>query len=208
MKKKSIGELIEKEVRKQEIPIIKFANKIGCKRNNIYNIFNRNNIDIILLKRISEVLNRNFFKDLGENLNLIIEKEETEEDVLQEKAVSQFFNVVPDVLKSLKRPMTIIFSKYDEDTNNTLPDYALTDKYITFTTGNTLKDRLGGNKLLKIQSIKNDKGYEVEICHCILYGTIYVNIKLDFKTKEQWFETLKLAYEICSKYDEETQLYI
>ena len=63
--KKTIGELIEREVRKQQIPITQFEEMICCQRNNVYDIFRRSKLDIILLKRISEVLKHNFFKDLA-----------------------------------------------------------------------------------------------------------------------------------------------
>lgn len=41
------------------------ANKLNCSRRNVYRIFERNNIDIILLKQISEALEYDFFKDLS-----------------------------------------------------------------------------------------------------------------------------------------------
>ena len=84
MNNKTIGEIIEREVRKQQIPITQFADMICCQRNNVYDIFRRSKIDILLLKRISEVLKRNFFKDLAEDLDLINESEEK----AQEKEVS------------------------------------------------------------------------------------------------------------------------
>lgn len=37
--KRTIGELIENEVRKQQIPITGFAKMICCQRNNVYDIF-------------------------------------------------------------------------------------------------------------------------------------------------------------------------
>ena len=52
MNNKTIGEIIEREVRKQQIPITQFADMICCQRNNVYDIFRRSKIDIILLKRI------------------------------------------------------------------------------------------------------------------------------------------------------------
>ena len=44
--KRTIGKLIEKEVRKQQLSIVEFADRICCKRNNVYNLFTRNNMDI------------------------------------------------------------------------------------------------------------------------------------------------------------------
>lgn len=48
--KLTIGKLIEKEVRKQQIPITEFARLICCQRNNVYDIFKRSKIDIVQLK--------------------------------------------------------------------------------------------------------------------------------------------------------------
>lgn len=61
--KRTIGKLIEKEVRKQQLSIVEFADRICCKRNNVYNLFTRNNMDIQQLALISKVLGRNFFKE-------------------------------------------------------------------------------------------------------------------------------------------------
>ena len=88
--KRTIGKLIEKEVRKQQLSIVEFADRICCKRNNVYNLFTRNNMDIQQLALISKVLGRNFFKELAEDLELANETDESEEDIQNRKAVSQF----------------------------------------------------------------------------------------------------------------------
>ena len=41
-----------------------FADKLCCTRRNIYKIFKRENIDVLLLKRISEVLDHDFFEEM------------------------------------------------------------------------------------------------------------------------------------------------
>lgn len=43
-----------------------FAERLCCDRRNIYRIFERENIDIIMLMRISNILQHDFFKDLTE----------------------------------------------------------------------------------------------------------------------------------------------
>jgi len=78
--KKNIGELIETEVRKQQIPITEFAKMICCQRNNVYDIFKRSKMDIAQLKQISKVLNRNFFKELAEDVELISDSKDSEEE--------------------------------------------------------------------------------------------------------------------------------
>lgn len=44
------------------------AKELHCDRRNIYRIFLKDNIDIELLGRISQVLNHNFFKDLSDSI--------------------------------------------------------------------------------------------------------------------------------------------
>ena len=45
-----------------------FARQLHCDRRNVYRIFERDNIDIILLSRISHILNHDFFADLSATL--------------------------------------------------------------------------------------------------------------------------------------------
>lgn len=194
---RSIGELIENEVRKQEIPITEFAKMIHCERNNVYNIFSRDNMDIIQLKRISNVLKRNFFKELAEDIELINDTEESEEEKQKRESVSQFFAVVPNVLQQLGKSSTIIFSRIDdpEYKDCPTPDFGLPDYFITFTIGDTLKDRFGHNRLLTIETIKNNDGTEIEICTNTFHHSRCINIKLDYKSQDEWYKTLKFAFE-------------
>jgi len=41
-----------------------FARKLHCSRTNVYNIFQKTNLDVELLKRISVILNYNFFEEI------------------------------------------------------------------------------------------------------------------------------------------------
>ena len=45
-----------------------FATELHCDRRNIYRIFEKDNIDIHLLARISSILGHDFFADLSEAL--------------------------------------------------------------------------------------------------------------------------------------------
>ena len=44
-----------------------FARQLNCDRRNVYNIFARSTIDTELLRRISIILDHNFFKDLSDD---------------------------------------------------------------------------------------------------------------------------------------------
>lgn len=56
-----IGDLIEKELRRQERSVSWLARKLNCDRTNVYDIFKRRSIDSELLCNISVALNVNFF---------------------------------------------------------------------------------------------------------------------------------------------------
>lgn len=63
-----VGNMIKKEIVRQERSITWFARKLSCSRTNVYNIFSRENIDIILLIRISYILNYNFLDSISKQL--------------------------------------------------------------------------------------------------------------------------------------------
>lgn len=201
--KKSIGKVIEKEVRKQNLSIKKFAELIFCQRSNVYHLFGRSKIDIILLKRICEVLNHNFFLDLANDLDLINEKDDKE----KENAVSQFHKVVPGILHELNKDGTIIQGDLPEDSTIPVPDYVLGSYFITFTVGETFKERSYDNPLLPIETVRNDNGIEIELLTNKLSLSKSLNIKIDYKTKEQWYSTLIFAFELCEQYNIKTYGY-
>lgn len=198
--KKTIGELIENEVRKQQIPIIEFAKQICCKRNNVYDIFQRSRMDIEQLKKISQVLNRNFFKELSEDVELINNVGSSKEEIKKRKIVSQFLDVVPDVLQKLGKEPTIVFHKSDEPEYKDcpIPDFGLPNYLITFTIGDTLKERVGKSEILKIVSFPID-GRVVEVCINSLNGWGCVNVKLDYMTFDEWYKVLAFAFEMREK---------
>ena len=201
--KTTIGKLIESEVRKQQIPITEFAKLICCQRNNVYDIFKRSKIDIVQLKQISKVLKRNFFKELADDIELISEDDISEQEVLRQKAVSQFFEIVPNILHELGKPSTIVFCKLDEPEYEdcATPDFGLPDSFITFTIGDTLKERIGENKVLPIVVVHdNTNNCDVEVCTNMVYGSVCVNVKLDYKTQDEWRNVLQLAFETYNRF--------
>ncbi len=71
----SIGNLIKKELERQERSVSWFARKLSCDRSNVYRLFQKESIDTNLLARISIILNHNFFADLSQ---YYIQSKETE----------------------------------------------------------------------------------------------------------------------------------
>ena len=77
MHKKSnihIGQLIEKEVRRQGRNIPWIAQQLNCERTNIYSIFRRESIDTALLLQLSVILQHNFFSYYSSEYNSILSK--------------------------------------------------------------------------------------------------------------------------------------
>lgn len=57
-----IGEVIRKELQRQERTVSWFAKHLYCDRSNAYDIFKRVSLDTELLFRISQLLQRDFFQ--------------------------------------------------------------------------------------------------------------------------------------------------
>ena len=193
--KKTIGTLIEMEVRKQ-MSITQFADAICCQRNNVYDIFRRSKIDIILLKRISEVLNHNFFQDLANDLGLI----DVDEEAAKDKAIAQFYKVVPTILREMGKDDTIISGSLPDEPDCLVPDFFLPNYIISFTIGETFDERFGKNSYLPVELMRNEKGAEVELLTNLVHRNRSLNIKLDYKTEEEWREILAYAFELHKLY--------
>lgn len=63
-----IGQQIKAELARQERGVSWFARKLAYDRSNIYRLFQKESIDTLLLKRISHILNHDFFADLSDTL--------------------------------------------------------------------------------------------------------------------------------------------
>lgn len=205
-KKLSIGEMIENEVRKQGMAIPSFAEKIHCKRNNAYDIFKRNKIDTTQLALISKVLNHNFFEDFAKNMELAdINDPEKEKELRNEDAVGQFHDVIIDVLERLDIEPIISFGRPKKlDKDIVLPDFMIdfSDKYkITFTVGDNIKDKAKDTyrNIMSYQTFTNNNGISIDLLTFKIYNIKWIDIKLDFKTEEEWEQTLRFALEKINK---------
>ncbi len=200
-KSKTIGDLINEEVRRQGMPVTKFAKEINCQRNNVYDIFNRSNMDIDLLKRISKVLGVNFFQIIADDLDLVCEEADNV-NPQEQKAVSQFLDVVPKLLEKMGKNAAIFMGNpcpLDID-SDCLPDFSLPDYSISFTFGKTLEERMRANSYLSFEVVRKNAGCEVETCFNKCTSLQTVNIQLTYKTEEQWAEILEFAFEVVSKW--------
>ena len=198
-KKKFIGQLIEEEVRRQQIPIMDFAEMIMCGRQNVYKIFDKSSIHLDQLARISIVLQRNFFMELAKDLSLIdIDSEEAIQEMENRRAVSQFMEVVPKVLSKLGRQPIIAFGiPLEMEDVEDLPDFMLTEYFVTFTKGGFFceKPSVASYNLFEINAYESRDGIKVYSLINKPFGNRMIDIKLDYKTEEEWEKTLKYVFE-------------
>ena len=61
------GQLIKDTLHRQGRTVTWFAAQLCCTRPNVYKIFNKENVDVYLLWRISLILQHDFFKDLSDD---------------------------------------------------------------------------------------------------------------------------------------------
>lgn len=67
-----LGRLIRQELKRQKRSVQWLADSINCDRTNCYLIFDKQYIDIDLLKRISKVLKHNFFNELATYMENVV----------------------------------------------------------------------------------------------------------------------------------------
>jgi len=64
----NIGQIIKEELDRQERTVSWMARKLNCTRAAVYRIFAKNSIDTQLLFNISQILQRDFFKELSNDV--------------------------------------------------------------------------------------------------------------------------------------------
>ena len=60
-----IGKMIRKKMEEEGRSVHWLAEKLSCNRSNVYKIYEKSDIDVILLFHISQVLNHDFFNDIS-----------------------------------------------------------------------------------------------------------------------------------------------
>lgn len=205
MEKKIIGQRIKEVVISKKITHKEFAELLSVSDNYVFKIYNKSSLDTKFLEIISKALNHNFFEDI---INGIVEMDNSEvmKDFYNRRAVSQFHEIVPEVLEELGREPIISFGRPSGlEKGIKIPDFTLTDYFITFTIGETFMERSPEHckKSFISYDVKNKDNIEIEVLHnewvkqnMPLSNPVQINIKLDYKTKEEWLKTLKFAFEI------------
>lgn len=62
-----IGKRIKEVMAERKVSVIWVAKQIECERTNVYNIFEREDINTGLLQKLCRVLNYDFFKELSKD---------------------------------------------------------------------------------------------------------------------------------------------
>ena len=195
--KKLIGHLINDEVRRQNMSIPDFAEKIFCTRGNVYKIFDKSTIQVDQLAAISRVLNRNFFYELAKDPSLIdIDSEEAIQEMENKRAVSQFMEIVPKLLYKMGKQPIIAFGRplgMDEDIE--IPDFMLTEFAITFTVGSYMAEKYDSDPMFEFKAYENQDGIKVYTMDNTFFGSRMIDVKLDYKTEEEWEKTLRFIFD-------------
>lgn len=201
---KNIGQLIKEEVERKGLSAKEFAEKISCERTHVYKIYKKAFLDTATLGRISKVLDHNFFMDIAENLKLSgLEDENALQEIRNKMAVSQFVEVVPNVLEKLGVEPTIFLGRpLDIPKTTPIPEYYITPYenctlFIAFSVGDFLvnKDGCVLSKAAKIDRFTNAEiGLEYHIWKFKDFNSSFINLKLDYKAEEEWENTLKCIF--------------
>lgn len=199
---RNIGALIRQMVIDRGIQRKKFAEMIHTSRSNLYKIFERNEVDITRLAHISKALNHNFFMDLANDYDLA---KPIELDDSRRKAIGQFWDVVPRLMREMNFKGHITQCSADDvetDVHFPIPDYIIGPDYFLVTIGETFEERYRRYEIdgFEFTTIKDKNGTAVVLCDNIVCGRQCINIVLDYKTEEEWINTLELAFVTADKY--------
>lgn len=64
-----IGKKIKEVLEQRQMPVTWLAKELNCERTNVYNIFERKDINTGLLTKLGTILEYNFFKDLSDEFS-------------------------------------------------------------------------------------------------------------------------------------------
>lgn len=197
----TIGSIIKKVMDEKGMSVKEFADKICRARRTCYNIFEKNHIDVDLLRDISLVLDHDFFKDLSENYDLA---KPIDEDESRRQAVGQFMTVMPEVMSEMGFNGNVLTcSEANTKEDIPLPDFIIAPTFFTVTIGESLEARCKRyecDDAFEFTPITDERGASVILCNNLATNTQSINIVLDYKTKEEWRNVLELALVTADKY--------
>lgn len=196
-----IGQLIMDEINRQRLTKKEVYDAIPTTKQNFDNMLQRPGLDVITLGKIGNCLKCDLFKRISETPSLLsLEDPKTLKYLEEKRAISQFVEVVPDVLHKLGKSSVIAFSskRFEKEVPNlVLPDFILPDYEFTFTKGGGLFTAASnGQKVpFQINHINGGKGKELYIWYNPLQADIFFDLELIYRKEEEWFETMKWAFQ-------------
>lgn len=194
-----IGSEIKSIIKQNGIHVTDFANKIFCCREYVYKIYKYEKVNDFLLGKIIKALEQDFCIDLSQS-RLAAYKEEH-----QNRAIGQFMSVVSRLVENYQNGQIMTCpANYEVDgMKMPFPDYAIEPWLIMVTIGESLEERFKRFKfdsIFKFSTISDDTGASVILCYSNVFKTHSINIVLDYKTKEEWENTFRLAIDTAEKY--------
>jgi transcriptional regulator with XRE-family HTH domain len=111
--KVDIGYKIKEVFESRNVKLTDFAEELGTVRQNVYRIFKKSDLDTALLKRISEVLDHNFFQYYIETDGTSYSKEAIEALILENSAYKQELELARKEITYLRRIIKLMEEKAD-----------------------------------------------------------------------------------------------
>ena len=119
-------------------------------------------------------------------------------EIANRMAVSQFVEVIPKVLAKLGVEPSIFFGRpLDIPEEIPIPEYFISPFNITFSVSDLLFDKANCNlaQTATVNRITDDTtGLQVDLWKFIVPGPNLVNLKLDYKTEDEWEYTLRFVF--------------
>lgn len=199
MDKIHIGSEIKSIIKQNGINVTDFANKIYCSRGYVYKIYKYEEVNDFLMGKIIKALEKDYCIDLSQS-SLNAYKEE-----YQNRAIGQFMSVVSKLAENYQNGQIMTCpTNYEVDGMKVpLPDYTIEPWLIMVTVGESLEERFKRLKfdcIFKFTTISDETGASVILCYSSVFKTHSINIILDYKTREEWENTFRLAIDTAEKY--------
>jgi hypothetical protein len=112
--KVDIGYKIKEVFDTRNMKLTDFANELGTVRQNVYRIFKKRDLDTGLLKRVSEVLNHNFFQYYVTSSENLYSKEAIEDLIVESSLCKQELELAKKEIAYLRKIISLIDERSDQ----------------------------------------------------------------------------------------------
>jgi hypothetical protein len=112
--KVDIGYKIKEVFDTRNMKLTDFAEELGTVRQNVYRIFKKQDLDTGLLKRVSEVLNHNFFQYYITSSENLYSKEAIEEMIVESSLCKQELELAKKEIAYLRKIIALMEERSDQ----------------------------------------------------------------------------------------------